>query len=157
MAQPSLHYRDFYHSGRHELFVRYRRVLERERAYSPENPKFPGSPNQIYTRYNYRLGTRLSYGFTAEKDPGEEFLTGNQPYGFDYWSAHFYAQDLGIFKELAVGDYQLQFGQGLVMWSGLAFGKSAGAIGIARSGRDVLPYRSANENQFLRGAAATVA
>lgn len=156
-AVPQLHTRDFYRTGRHELFLRYRRILEKEKAYSPANRKYFGSPDYFYTRYNYRVGSRISYGFTAEKDPGESFFGSAQPYGFDYWSAHFYVQDVGPLKELAVGDYQLQFGQGLVLWSGLAFSKSASAINIARSGRDIHPYRSANENQFLRGAAATIA
>ena len=39
-------------------------------------------------------------------------------YGFDYYSLHFMKDGLGSVKRLIVGDYQLQFGQGLVLGAG---------------------------------------
>jgi len=59
-------------------------------------------------------------------------------------------------KSLALGDFQAQFGQGLTLWSGLSFSKSADVMNVVRRPRKILPYRSVNENQFLRGAAATL-
>jgi hypothetical protein len=147
--------KNFYRTGKHEVFKKYKRILEQEAGFSPDNRKYAGSPDQLYLRYTYRYGSRISYGFTAEKDPGEEFFKGSQPYGFDYFSAHFFATDIGRIKKISAGDYQLQFGQGLVMWSGLAFGKGADVINIAKNARGILPYRSTDENRFFRGFAAT--
>lgn len=116
-----------------------------------------GSPYKLYARYRMRYRQNLSFGITAEKDEGEEFFSGSQPDGFDFYSAHLFLRDIGPIKALAVGDYQAQFGQGLTYWSGLAFaGKSSYTMNIKRNASGLLPYASVNENQFLRGVGATV-
>ena len=56
----------------------------------------------------------MSIGFTMEKDAGEEFFKGKQSTGFDFYSAHCYIRNLGILKSLAIGDYHVSFGQGLI-------------------------------------------
>lgn len=146
--------------GRTEWFFRYRNIIEPQRGYaiadtSTNNEGYLGSDYQAYTRINYRYQNNLSLGITAEKDMGEQFFSGSQPQGFDYYSGHMYLGDIGKLQSLAIGDYQMQAGQGLTMWSGLGFGKSADVMNIAKRGRNISPYRGANENQFLRGLAAT--
>ncbi len=150
--------------GRHQIIMRYGRVLQEQKGYSPisdsalaanPNSRYLGDPNKLYLRYKYHYSNKMSLGFLGEKDAGEEFFTGNNPYGFDFYSAHFFVRDQGRLKALALGDYHLEFGQGLTLWSGLAFGKSAAAIGIQKRQRGVRPNTSANENLFFRGAAAT--
>jgi len=117
-----------------------------------------GSPVKLYTRYRFKYRNNISVGFTAEKDEGEEFFQGTQKQGFDFYSAHIYLKDFGRLKQLAIGDYQAQFGQGLTFWSGFAFsGKSSYSLNIKRSAPGLRPYTSVNENLFLRGAGATVA
>jgi len=59
-------------------------------------------------------------------------------------------------KQLVVGDYTLQYGQGLILWNGLSFGKGAWAGGIAKVGRGLQPYSSMGENRFQRGIASTL-
>jgi hypothetical protein len=116
-----------------------------------------GSPWKLYTRYRFRYRRNLSFGITAEKDEGEEFFKGTQPNGFDFYSAHLFLRDVGPVKALALGDYQAQFGQGLVFSSGLSFArKSAYTMNIKRNAEGLTPYASVNENQFLRGAGATL-
>jgi hypothetical protein len=102
-----------------------------------------------------------------EKDAGEVFFKDNVndsiqqllgdklKSGFDFYSVHAYAADLGIVRAVALGDYHLAFGQGLTMWSGLSFGKSTEASSVMRYGAGLKPNTSVNENFFLRGAAAT--
>lgn len=117
-----------------------------------------GSPWKVYTRYRFRYRQNISFGFTAEKDEGEQFFRGTQPDGFDFYSAHLFLRNVGPVKALALGDFQAQFGQGLVFWSGLAFAnKSAYTLNIKRTAPGLTPYASVNENQFLRGAGATIA
>ncbi|HBG71833.1 MAG: hypothetical protein A2W93_12795 [Bacteroidetes bacterium GWF2_43_63] len=145
------------------LFVRYTNILQQQTGYSPitdsalaesPNSRYLGSDYKLYTRYKFAYYNMLSFGVTAEKDYGEEFFKGSQKQGFDFYSAHFFIKDIGPLRALAVGDYALQFGQGLTFWSGLSYGKSAEAINIKKSGRGIVPYSSVNENLFLRGAAA---
>ncbi|MCK5857390.1 MAG: helix-hairpin-helix domain-containing protein [Bacteroidales bacterium] len=150
--------------GRHQLIMRYGRVLEEQKGYMPisdsalaanPNSRYLGDPNKLYLRYKYHYSNKMSIGFLGEKDAGEEFFTGSNPYGFDFYSAHFFIKDRGRLKALALGDYHLEFGQGLTLWSGLAFGKSAAAIGIQKRQRGIRANTSANENLFFRGGAAT--
>ncbi len=116
-----------------------------------------GSPWKLYTRYRFKYRRNLDFGITAEKDEGEEFFKGTQKDGFDFYSAHLFLRDIGPVKALALGDYQAQFGQGLVFSSGLSFArKSAYTMNISRDSPGLSPYASVNENQFLRGAGATM-
>jgi hypothetical protein len=116
-----------------------------------------GSPWKVYARYRFKYRRNLDFGITAEKDEGEEFFRGSQKQGFDFYSAHLFLRDIGPVKALAIGDYQAQFGQGLVFSSGLGFTrKSAYTMNISRNAPGLSPYASVNENMFLRGAGATM-
>jgi DNA uptake protein ComE-like DNA-binding protein len=121
------------------------------------NKVYLGSPYKLYARYRFKYRQNISFGITAEKDEGEELFKGTQPDGFDFYSAHLFVRNMGPVKALALGDYTAQFGQGLVFWSGLAYGsKSAFTMNVKRNAAGLLPYSSVNENLFMRGAAVTV-
>ncbi|MBK8413789.1 MAG: hypothetical protein IPL22_04265 [Bacteroidetes bacterium] len=69
---------------------------------------------------------KISWGFTADKDAGEQFFKGNQKRrGFDFYTAHFAIRNVGPFALIAIGDYQVGYGQGLTLSSGLSGGKPA--------------------------------
>lgn len=162
--RPNVSWKELKENGQNQLFVRWQRILEEQVGYSPitdsllqakPNSRYFGSPDRIFTRYRFNYGTNLSWGFTAEKDPGEEFFKGSQKRGFDFYSAHFYLRNIGRLKALAVGDYHAQFGQGLTLWTGLAFGKSIFITNIKRSAIGIRPYTAVDENRFLRGAAVS--
>ncbi|MFQ5334885.1 MAG: hypothetical protein ACE5DN_02305 [Flavobacteriales bacterium] len=163
--KPHVGLRDMWKNGSNEVFLRHIRVLEDKEGYQPlddsvlaANPdkRYAGSPDRLYLRYRYRFGTHVSWGFTAEKDAGEEFFAGTQQSGFDYYSAHFFLKNIGRIKQLAIGDFQLQLGQGLTMWSGMAFGKSSEAVSVKKNPALIKPYTSVDENRFLRGVASSV-
>ena len=147
-----------------EFFTRVTQNIEEQKGFSPatdeelvDNPnaRYLGSPQRIFTRYRFRYGTYFSAGFTAEKDAGEEFFKGTQKQGFDFMTGHIAVRNIGHLKSLNIGDYQAQFGQGLTFWSGFAFGKTADAMNVKRTGQGLKPYTSVNENLFLRGIATT--
>ena len=160
--------RNLFKYGKHSVIIRYQRVLQEQKGFiEPENPDashYLGSPDKIYARYRFVFGNRLSWGFTVEKDAGEEFFTGSnsvnrwyEPYkGFDFYSAHLFVRNIGFVNAIAIGDYQVEYGQGLIMWSGLAFGKSADVLGIKKNGLGIKPYTSVNENLFMRGGAVSL-
>lgn len=103
-----------------------------------------------------------------EKDAGEMFFTdkvsdtiqkllGNQYHrGFDFVGFHLYAKDFGVVKAAVLGDYQLAFGQGLTLWSGMSFGKAGAGSSVMKQGRGITPKGSASEYAFMRGAAVTL-
>ncbi|MEE4178256.1 MAG: helix-hairpin-helix domain-containing protein [Bacteroides sp.] len=161
-----LGFNEILQQGQHQYFLRWQRQIELPRGFiipdpTEENsdpaPVYPGSPYRLYTRYRFTCYNHLSIGFTAEKDPGEVFFSHGQPRGFDYYSGHFLIRDLGILRTAVVGDYQLQFGQGLTLWSGLSFGKSSEAIAVHKQAQGIRPHTSVDENAFFRGTGLTFA
>jgi hypothetical protein len=149
-------------TGVNELYFRWGRVLEEQKGYAPlpegkTASRYLGDPNQFYTRFKHSYGNRLSYGFTAEKDRGEEFFKGSNKKGFDYYTAHFYLRNYNRrIKALALGDYSISLGQGLILYSGFSYGKSTQVTNIRKGGRVVRPYTSVNEAFYMRGTAATI-
>ena len=65
-------------------------------------------------------------------------------------------RDRGPFKAVALGDYQVNMGQGLICFQGFGLGKSPAVLKVKRWGRTILPHTSANEALFFRGAATTI-
>jgi len=159
--QARLTWSELLRNGNNSFFIRYQQVLEEQVGYAPiddsllaakPNSHYLGSKGRVFSRYRFIYGNTLSIGITAEKDPGEEFFKGTQKNGFDFYSAHFFIRNRGKMKQLAIGDYQAQYGQGLTLWSGLAFGKGADILLVKRNASGLLPYSSVDENRFLRGA-----
>ncbi|NND31657.1 MAG: helix-hairpin-helix domain-containing protein [Saprospiraceae bacterium] len=146
-------------TGRNEIFLRTTRVLEKQKGYEGTNQRsasYLGSPNQYYVRFKHQFEQKLSYGFTLEKDPGEPFFNRQQP-GFDFYSFHFMARDLNKYVQaIALGDFAISMGQGLIMHSGYGSGKGSFVTNIKRGGRSLRPYTSVNEASNLRGAAASL-
>lgn len=153
---------DMLREGQNELYLRWSRILEKQKGYLPLQEgqtagRYQGDPNKLYLRFKHSYSNRLSYGFTAEKDRGEAFFRGANKKGFDFYSAHFYLRDYNrTLKALALGDYTISLGQGLILFSGFGAGKSVLATSVKRGGRVIRPYTSVNEANFMRGAAATL-
>ena len=116
-----------------------------------ESGKYEGSPQAILVKYNYKYRNEISYGFTAEKDPGESFFRGSNRKGFDFYSAHLFLKNRGIFKSIAIGDYTINLGQGLLLWQSFAFKKGADVLQIKKQGEVLKSYKSSNEYNFMRG------
>ena len=94
----------------------------------------------------------------AEKDPGEPFFRdANRRRGFDFYSAHFFLRNLNRrVRAVALGDFSVSFGQGLILYTGFGFGKSSLTTSVARRSPTLQPYASVSEFSFMRGAGTTV-
>ncbi len=154
--------------GGTDVMLRYLRVLQEQQGYKDVNDSvrkaspndyYLGDQNGLFFRIQYSYKDYLKLGITGEKDAGEPFLPKSDTLkkGFDFYSVHFFLKNIGNVKQLAIGDYHVQFGQGLNIWSGFATGKSAGSIIMRRRAPALRPHASSNEYSFLRGIAATVA
>ncbi len=147
------------------VLLRYERVLQQRKGYSAADTfqgrptlRYLGSPDALALRYRVSHAHDFSLGFTAEKDAGEPLAwrPGQNQFGPDFLSAHVVLYEQGRLKTLALGDYQLQFGQGLLLSSGLALGKGGETVTtLRRAALGVRPYAALLENTFFRGAAAT--
>jgi hypothetical protein len=139
---------------------RWERSLYENPEYSTSDisKKFVGSRDKLYNRFRAASLNDYSMGLTMEKDAGEKISwnPGTNQYGFDYFSWHVQLKNKWRVNNLILGDYQYQFGQGLVLGSGFGFGKSAETItSIKKSNFGFLPNTSANESGYMRGAAVT--
>ena len=142
-------------NSRFEGFSRFQQVLQEQEGYTRPDTLggYLGSPVKYYQRFRY-TSNHLSLNLTQDKDPGEP-LSG--PTDFDYSSWHIALHDLGLLQTIVIGDYSVAFGQGLLLWSGGAFGKGRDVIsGPSKNERGIRPYTSAQEARGFSGVAATI-
>ena len=176
-SKDKITFRKLARYGKHQLLGRYEQILEKQQGYLPiddsallakPNSRYLGCPQKLQFWYNYNYRNQIRAGFVVEKDAGEMFFTdkvsdtiksllGKQyRRGFDFIGFHLYAKDLGIVKAAVLGDYQLSFGQGLTLWSGMTFGKAGAGSSVMKQARGIAPKASASEYGFMRGAAVTL-
>lgn len=149
-----------FRNGEYQFVFRISQILEKSAGYVKDSTGtgvYAGSPQKLFVRFRYQHQQLLQYGFTAEKDAGEAFFGKNQPVGFDFLSAHLFIRNLGKIRQLALGDYTVNMGQGLIQWQGLAFRKSADIIHVKRQSPVIRPYTSAGESRFFRGVGMSMA
>lgn len=152
--------KDRWTGGDGTLVTRYGRVLEKSKGYNKPDTSgtnyYMGSRDAMFLRYTYNYKNLLQWGLLADKDAGEQFFKGSQKQGFDFYSFHFFARKLGIIKALAIGDFTVNFGQGLIQWQSMAFKKNADVLAVKRQAATLRPYNSAGEYNFHRGAGITL-
>jgi hypothetical protein len=138
----------FYSKFRTTLRSRISNDLQTRRGFS--NQRFAGSKIKTYNRFQIKYDRNFQAGVLIEKDPGEVLHT-------DFSSFHFQMKDAGFINNLIIGDYTIELGQGLALWSPFGFSKGADAVfPVKKSSRFIRPYTSAAEYNFFRGAASTI-
>lgn len=150
-----------FQDGEHTILSRATYVFEKSEGFKRKvdtsaTSFYPGSRERLLVRYKYQYRNLLQFGITAEKDAGEQWFKGAQKNGFDFYSAHLFARNIGIIKTIALGDFTVNMGQGLMQWQSLAFRKSADVLNIKRQAAILRPYNSTSEYFFNRGAGITL-
>ncbi len=112
--------------------------------------KFAGTGIKNYNRLKINYGNKYRFTFLTEKDAGEKSYT-------DFTSANLTINGNGLFNKIVLGDYLIEFGQGLALWSPYAFSKSSVAVKtVTKRPRGLISYTSSDENRFFRGAGASI-
>lgn len=151
--------------GRSELTTRLDIPLYQQAGYAPRTlSQLESAPSRYYTgnalyhniRYNYRYGNKLSWGVSTEKDAGEPIFNAQQPLP-DYISGYFQIGDRGFLKNLVIGNYRLHLGQGLVINSDFALGKTMLLQGLGQQHPTIKPHRGTSESNYYTGIASTLA
>lgn len=164
LLQTHLSFKEVLRFGKFESFFRYQRTPQHKIGYDKvsleekqlSNKYYYGNPDKYYSRLRFSYRNNLSVGVTMEKDPGEQFFRGKQKYGFDFYSFHVYYHGGKYLRTAVIGDYQVQIGQGLNLWTGYASRKTADVTNIKRNANPIKAYTSADEVRFLRGAATEI-
>ncbi|MEI6900044.1 MAG: hypothetical protein WCL00_09205 [Bacteroidota bacterium] len=152
---------DIFTKGHGSATFRIGQVLQHQAGYNVSdsilntnpNAGYYGNPQKYLFRITYQYADRISLGFAGEKDPGEQFFRGSQKAGMDYYSGYLCLKNQGILKSLVIGNFKVDFGQGLTMSGGAGYGSLISSGILRRVGRGIRPTLSLDENSFLRGVA----
>lgn len=158
---------EFFFKGSQLFPKRQGYFLSPNEAWKKPGSIYLGTPQQLYLRYKIKGGKNWQSGFTIEKDAGEVFfnrsfgdsvfsILGKKPVFPDFYSGYIFYSGNGWLKKAVIGDFHVEIGQGLTLWTGLAFGKSSQTCQIRYFGKGIKPNTSVNENRFFRGAAVTL-
>jgi hypothetical protein len=143
------------------LIMRYQLQLQKEKGFTEQatpSTRYLGSRPRLYTRFRTSHSKDFSFGFTMEKDEGEQILwsPAKNYYGMDFFSYHAFLENKGRFKQIVLGDYQIQIGQSLLLAAGFNIGKGAETVqGVRRANTGIRPFTSLLEAGYLRGGAVT--
>lgn len=106
-------------------------------------------------RYSFKCGQRLQVGITGTQDAGEPFFSNANSLGYDHYSYYAVVRQLGVLKALALGQYKLRFGAGLVMNTGFTLGKTSSLL-MSTPANVITANTSRSDAYYLQGAAATI-
>jgi len=153
--------RDYYlnpaawvHNHRTEVIARYRTPLDLADGYRMPDSLggYRGGPAALYQRIHFR-SNHLSAGLIRNKRSGEQIAGFAGP---DAGPIHLALHEMGRLQTLVVGDYRVQFGQGLILGDGSTFGKGQDVIrSVNRGGAGIRGHTSTQTTHSFRGAAAT--
>lgn len=105
-------------------------------------------------RYNFKYSDYASFGFLGTQDAGEPFFAVCNKLGYDHYAYWLTLRKLWRFKTIALGQYKLRFGLGLVMNTGFSFGKTT-ATTMSSPTYAVTPNTSRSEAKYMQGLATT--
>ncbi len=133
--------------AKQQITTRLDYTLQEKKGYLTGN--YLGIPLAGYI--NYQLNQeQFSLSATFEQDAGEPFTP---PYnlGFDFYSGHIEWKNIGALKNLVIGDYNAQFGQGLVMGNGSSFGNWSNVSSMIKRQDKLTGKKKGSETYYLRG------
>jgi hypothetical protein len=151
--------------GRSNLVMGIGGTMEQARGY--RDSIYEGDNLRLMWRYRYKYKDRIQLQLSGDKDPGEAFFNGSQRKGFDFYGYSLLANDIGRWrknggerpvyvKRIVAGQYHLQFGQGLTLWSGFGPRMSI-STSVNRYAQGIRPNGTFTEYGYMQGIAATVA
>ncbi|MGE9616355.1 MAG: ComEA family DNA-binding protein [Solitalea-like symbiont of Acarus siro] len=131
-------------NSKQEFFSSYYQTLKKAYGYNINNG-YLGPNFGFRTFYRVRSPGYIYGNIQLNKVPGAPFGKGS------FTSGYVLIKNTGIFKSVHIGDYQLQFGQGLVFWGGYSLNKSYDPINIIKSQQEDVLYNSSLTYGFNRG------
>lgn len=139
---------------KNEFVGRVQFSVPKQRGYFPKNdstpPAFIGKPFKLLIR-NKAEYKHWRVGFTAEKDAGEPMFS-NGITLTDFTSAFVeYNNPTAKLRQVVVGHYSAQYGEGLGLWTGFAPSTSSVETSVSRRYTRLRSSMSANESDYLRG------
>lgn len=149
-------WKELFQQDASRLVLRIGKSLDKESAFNLADSlpgAYVGDELKAFMQFKYALPGKLSYGFHLEKDPGEKWW-GYRNTGVDFLSAHLFIDKLYKSKiKLAIGDYAIRIGQGLLLDNLFSSGRTTSFGSWIKTPLDLKPYSSLQEGNMLRGLA----
>ncbi len=117
--------------------------------------KFLGLPWYSNIRYALRAGHKIEWGFIVEKEEGEPFFALKNRKGYDYVSFYVMFHNWKWIKDLVVGNYKLNLGEGLIIGSNGFLHHYLPAFIYPSLSGEIKKHQSNDEYHYLSGFAAT--
>lgn len=147
--------KDLYREAEQQLLWRYGRTLEQQKGFRDlPGSRYLGSADKLLLSYKYQYPKIGSISLLMKKDAGETL--GSIAIPVDFLSGNIALFNYRRIQKLIIGDYTLQFGQGLSLWSGFSLGKGPDVTSVASKDLSLKSYTSSNESAFFRGIASTI-
>lgn len=146
-------FKNIWKYGKHEATTRFDIPFYTRKGYEKD---YLGPSVYHSLRYSFRYGDRLQAGVTGEKDAGEPFFALHDRQGYDYYSFYLLLKGWGKLEALAVGNYKVSFGQGLVLGNGFGLGKTFSLATAEYRTEGFRKHSSSDEYNYFRGVGATV-
>ena len=117
--------------------------------------KFLGLPWYSNIRYSLQAGHKMEWGFTLEKEEGEPFFALKNRKGYDYISFYLMFHNWKWIKNMVVGNYKLNWGEGLIIGSNGFLHHYLPAFIYPTLSCKMRKHQSNDEFHYLSGFAAT--
>lgn len=101
---------EMFRRGRHTLVTGLGGTVEQAKGY--ENGKYEGDNLRGLSCYRFNYDNHVAFQFSADKDPAEAWGKDN------FYNYSFMLSDFGRLEKLVVGRFNVQFGQGVTLWTG---------------------------------------
>ncbi|MDL2227512.1 hypothetical protein LJC30_01300 [Odoribacter sp. OttesenSCG-928-L07] len=146
-------FKDYFKHADYEMIARIGGIYGNETPYISEKPseKYYGSREKFLYKFLYNFEDRLRISLITEKDAGEQFIDKTNKSlehlsGFIQWKGKNFS--------ILAGDYYVQFGQGLGVWTGQAFSSGIETISQIKYPSKIKVKTSSDEANYFRGGAA---
>ena len=141
-----MYFREVFHYAKHEITLR---------ADARNIEDFIGDPMYGKLRYRFNYQNRVQAGVSIMRREGDK-VTGREGERWDYGS-YVQLKDIGPMKTIVAGNYQANFGYGLVVGSPFKRGKSAYVQSTATTDEGLKKYSSIGDSyNYFHGVGATV-
>ena len=131
-----------------KISIRSRMIHREQKGIGYYNGYYSGSVDKIYNRFNIKINQQTTGNFLIEKDAGESYKNRFTSFNFTSINVNHFI------RKFIFGDYRLEFGQGLTLWSGNSFQKGSDIVApVNRKSRGIISTLSADETHFYRGIA----
>lgn len=150
--KPSLRLDSVFTKANHEIRTQYKQVLEKSKGYLREDRDekgYKGQPFASQIRYKFNYFDRLEFSFVGDKDAGE-------PSFVDYYSMQFTIREIGVLKQLTLGDYRLNFGEGLAIGQGFSLSYLNNDATLKNKNFGIKPHNSSTEYGYNKGVATNI-